>query len=154
MDNSSECPVLMKKRQLNKRARCSNWGPPIYKEMESELTTPKTSIINASEEDFTTMMETTFPQKRKFINNPTAPTVKQIKEDRRVLFSPRGIKYHFKKLTNADIDVLNAQFYEKGDKIMELAKILINPKLSRNENILRAIALHFKEDLGEILYKL
>lgn len=155
-DSQTECPVLHKKRQLNKRAGCSNWAPPVTDCIEQNTVDYKI-MMNANSEDFNTLMETTYPQQRMFINNVNPPTVQQIKQEWPVLFSPRGIKYHFKKLTGADVDCLSQQFIEKGEKIIQLAKRnkidASTETFTYEENILRLTANHFKEEYREILYE-
>lgn len=160
--SSSECPVKNKKRLLSKKAGCRNWAPEIpINNNNNEDQVNKAKNIDVGNEDFERLLDETYPQQHKFLNCSDNPLlVKDIKEEWPVLFSPRAIKYHFKKLTNADINILDTQFNEKGTKIIQHAMKkmpadddTLTEVQPLEKRILFAIAKHFGEDLNQIIFE-
>ncbi|XP_074032677.1 uncharacterized protein [Leptinotarsa decemlineata] len=111
--NNTANPVANKKMFLSARAGCSNWDPEI---VSSQMVSDKEKKATDINEDFYTILEKSYPEIRKYLNNVISPTISTIKEEWPIILSPKSIIWHFNKLTGSNINLL--------DKINEDVEII------------------------------
>lgn len=57
-------------------------------------------------------LENSYAEMREYINKVPPPSVEDILEEWPIIFSKKGIKWHFTKLTNSDINMLDKVEYD------------------------------------------
>ncbi|VEN62885.1 unnamed protein product [Callosobruchus maculatus] len=153
---SNENPTTSKKRCVSARAGCSNWAPDVIAQTNEEVlenvrTMPDTDL------NYERVLNETFPDIRMYLNAEVPPTISKIKEDWPILFSKKSIAWHFNKLTNSDINLLD-QMRDKGQKIIDFIEKKKNLKYSDDEQeepelkLIRIISLYFKERIEDFLH--
>ncbi|XP_074034378.1 uncharacterized protein [Leptinotarsa decemlineata] len=89
---------------LSARAGCSNWDLEI---VSSQMVSDKEKKATDINEDVYTILEKSYPEIRKYLNNVVSPTISSIKEEWPIILSPKSIIWHFNKLTGSNINLLD-----------------------------------------------
>lgn len=143
-------------------AGCSHWAPETEPDDDNKASSQE--ILNSMTEvndEFLTLMEKTYPNQRKFLNNiESLPTVGDMMAQWPILFKKEALVWHFNKLTETNLEILPVTIEQKAERILRFG---VNKKIipdygqdenrSLGEESLQVIAKHFKEDLSFLLYR-
>ncbi|CAH0564390.1 unnamed protein product [Brassicogethes aeneus] len=159
--NIVSVPPKLRKTKINIMAGCSAWSPD--NNLNTAEVEPKRQKLNNIDttltEDFCKLMEETYPEQRLFLNNiEKPPNVIDVKNIWPILFKYDAIKWHFNKLTGADINNLSTNMSLKLEKIIEFGlklKLIQKSQISEGccECILIILSQYFKEPLNNFLIK-
>lgn len=152
--SSLENPVTSKKRLVSAaRAGCINWAP----QNNEENSPDKENDTNLEEtnENFYNMLEKTYPEQRSFINS--LPSFAQIKEKWPILCSKKAIFWHFEKLTNSEINLIDEMKSQRFKAFLEhtLRDTYIQniDQTDELKCVIKNIILYFKEDVKALTLK-
>lgn len=103
---------------------------------------------------FFEICEKSYASVRSFLNTEIPHTMQQIREEWPIIFSKKAIYWHFNKLTNADIHLLN-NINDKSEKIIKFIYQRLKHPQKENEGnqeditmrVLKALSLYFKDSL-------
>ncbi|XP_031327771.1 uncharacterized protein LOC116166304 [Photinus pyralis] len=147
-------PIVSKKRVLSARAGCVNWSPEIGHH-DSESISKLTENAGTSDEQFVQLLEKTYPQIRKVLNEEEPPFSK-LMEEWPLLFSKKAIFWHFNKLTNSDIHLMDL-ITSKCNKITSFLKTKLKNDFDDTNLVeirtITNITKYFKEDLQNLFLK-
>ncbi|KAG5876893.1 hypothetical protein JTB14_003217 [Gonioctena quinquepunctata] len=146
------------KKKLNSSAGCVQWNPADHGN-SSEDKIKKINEMDTDDDDFFSLLDDTYVAQRLFLNDlENPPTVQEVQNKWPVLLQKSAIIWHFKKLTNISLELLEQSFESKAEKIVKYAiikKILNEDSLEDvNKSCIEFYAKHFKEDISNLIYKM
>lgn len=148
-ENNSPNPVKVQKRYLAARAGCPNWWPDDSEKPGTSRKEP-IMIIEGSEASIYQLLQESYSAQRSFINE--IPPILEVKEKWPIMFSKLAIFWHFNKLTNSDIHLIDG-ITEKKEKFKKFLDEKLKPNVDVEEDeitlkvILMKLALYFKENV-------
>lgn len=157
-DNDMLNPVKNKKKLLSARAGCSNWAPEVLTS-DASIEEKKTT---ENDSDFYNVLEKNYPIIRKYLNSAVPPTIADIKQEWPIILSYKSIKWHFNKLTNSNIELLDR--LDKDTNAIHLITITriknLEGQAEQQESAeesamcsLSLIAQYFKENIDSFVLK-
>lgn len=143
----------MNKKKIKLMSGCTKWEAPLcYQEENLEEIKNKLNKLSIPNEEFTDLMEKLYPTQRLFLNNlKKPPTVIDLKREWPILLKESGITWHFKKLTNTDLNILPDGIIRNAKTVINLAKHLrkiTDIPIDPNEESIKFFAKYFNEDIN------
>ncbi|CAH0561700.1 unnamed protein product [Brassicogethes aeneus] len=159
-DNIHQTILKNSKKQLNAKAGCPNWQPPIKhddcwtQDMKQDLNSYINKELN---QEFYKLLEKAFQHQRLYINAQKPPSLEDILAEWPILFLKETIKWHFNFLTKSNFDKLRLDLESKSATILDFMCKKKKVDQSKNNyslhlNALITFAIYFKEDFSVFIF--